>query len=153
VDLTAAQAARVTRCSRSQLDSWARAGLVQPRPAPDGPRYGFRDLIALRVVAALLDSGLSLARVRRAVRHLTDSGEDLAGLRLLTDGDRVWACRSDGETLDVLRSGQLVLFVDVDRFVGDVRAQVLAFDAERREFLAAVGATATMPSAVVQLAR
>jgi DNA-binding transcriptional MerR regulator len=108
----------------------------------DGPRYGFRDLIAVRVVVALLDAGLSLARVRRALHHLVASGEDLAGLRLLTDGDRVWACRSDGEILDTLRGGQLVLFVDVDHFVGDVRAQVLAFDAERREFLATVGATA-----------
>jgi hypothetical protein len=99
-----------------------------------GPRYGFRDLIAVRVVVALLDAGLSLARVRRALHHLVAAGEDLAGLRLLTDGDRVWACRSDGEILDTLRGGQLVLFVDVDHF--------LAFDAERREFLATVGATA-----------
>jgi DNA-binding transcriptional MerR regulator len=142
LELTAPQAARVTDCSRSQLDSWDRAGLIRPAPGPDGPRYGFRDLIAVRVVAALLDAGLSLARVRRAVHHLTASGEDLAGLRLLTDGDRVWACRSDGEILDALRGGQLVLFVDVDHFVGDVRAHVLAFDAERREFLEAVGATA-----------
>ncbi|MGZ8735028.1 MAG: helix-turn-helix domain-containing protein [Acidimicrobiia bacterium] len=145
MELTAPQAARVTNCSRSQLDAWARAGLVLPAPRPDGPRYAFRDLIAVRVVAALLEAGLSLARVRRAVQYLVESGEEIAGLRLLTDGDHVWACRSDGEILDVLRNGQLVLFVDVDHFVGDVRARVLAFDAERREFLAAVGATALRP--------
>ena len=141
MELSAPQAARVTSCSRSQLDSWNRAGLICPAPGPDGDRYGFRDLIAVGVVAALLDAGLSLARVRRAVRHLTESGDELAGLRLLTDGERVWACRNDGEILDALRGGQLVLFVDVDHFVGDVRARVLEFDAERREFLSAVGAT------------
>ncbi len=126
---------------------------MRPAPGPDGARYGFRDLIALRVVAALLDAGLSLARVRRAVRYLSESGDDLAGLRLLTDGDRVWACRSDGEILDALRAGQLALFVDVEHFVGDVQARVLAFDAERREFLVAVGATAVWPAAVGQPAR
>jgi len=141
LELTAPQAARVTNCSRSQLESWDRAGLIRPMPGPDGPRYGFRDLIAVRVVAALLDAGLSLARVRRALQHLVESGEELAGLRLLTDGDRVWACHSEGEILDTLRGGQLVLFVDVDHFVGDVRAQVLEFDTERRAFLETVGAT------------
>jgi len=94
------------------------------------------------VVAALLDAGLSLVRVRRAVEHLVESGEEIVGLRLLTDGERVWACHSDGEILDVLRRGQLVLFVDVDHFAGDVEDRVLAFDADRREFLATVGATA-----------
>ncbi len=142
MELTAPQAARVTNCSRSQLDAWNRAGLIRPAAGADGPRYGFRDLLAIRVVAALLDAGLSLARVRRAVQHLVESGEELSGLRLLTDGERVWACRSDGEILDVLRGGQLVLFVDVDHFAVDVRARVLAFDTDRREFLAAVGATA-----------
>jgi DNA-binding transcriptional MerR regulator len=142
VEFTAPQAARVTNCSRSQLDAWSRAGLIRPAAGPDGPRYAFRDLLALRVVAELLDAGLSLARVRRAVDHLVGSGDDITGLRLLTDGERVWACRSDGELLDVLRGGQLVLFVDVDHFAGDVRARVLAFDTERREFLATVGATA-----------
>lgn len=142
MQLTAPQAARVTNCSRSQLDAWSRAGLICPTPGPDGPRYGFRDLLAVRVVAALLDAGLSLVRVRRAVEHLVESGEEIVGLRLLTDGERVWACHSDGEILDVLRRGQLVLFVDVDHFAGDVEDRVLAFDADRREFLATVGATA-----------
>jgi DNA-binding transcriptional MerR regulator len=142
VQLTAPQAARVTNCSRSQLDAWSRSGLVRPSDGPDGPRYGFRDLLGLRVVAALLDAGLSLVRVRRAVEHLVGSGDDLTGLRLLTDGERVWACRSDGEILDVLRAGQLVLFVDVDQFAIDVESRVVAFDRERREFLATVGVTA-----------
>jgi len=150
LELSAAQAARVTNCSRSQLATWDRAGLVHPAPGPDGARYSFRDLIALRVVAALLDAGLSLARVRRAIRYLTESGDDLPGLRLLTDGDRVWACRSDGEILDALRAGQLVLFVDVEHFVGEVQARVLAFDAERQEFLASVGATAMWPAVIGQ---
>ena len=143
----------MTNCSRSQLESWDRAGLIRPASGIDAPRYGFRDLIAVRVIAALLDAGLSLARVRRAVRHLTESGEELSGLRLLTDGERVWACRNDGEILDVLRGGQLVLFVDVDHFVGDVRARVLAFHTERRAFLTSVGATETRRPGLDQFAR
>jgi hypothetical protein len=86
-------------------------------------------------VVALLESGLPLARIRRALRYLVESGEDVAGLRLVTDGDTVWACRDDGQILDALRHGQLALFVAVDAMAEDVEAEVRAFDAERRAFV------------------
>jgi DNA-binding transcriptional MerR regulator len=134
VSFTAAQAARVTGCSLSQLASWERIGLVVP-PRGRAPRYSFQDLVALRVVASLLDAGLSLARIRRAVHYLVESGDDVAALSLVTDGDTVWACRDDGQILDALRHGQLALFVGLDRITADVDAEVRAFDAERQEFV------------------
>jgi DNA-binding transcriptional MerR regulator len=134
VDFTAAQAARLTGCSLSQLSSWERIGLVVP-PPDRTQRYSFPDLVALRVVASLLDAGLSLARIRRAVHYLVQSGDDVASLALVTDGDKVWACRDDGEILDALRQGQLALFLGVDRITADLEAAVRAFDAERQEFV------------------
>ena len=118
-------------CSSGQLSYWERTGLV----APTDGQYGFRDLVALRVVASLLEAGLSLARVRQAVRYLVESGDDIAGLRLVTDGDRVWACRDDGQILDALRRGQMALFVAVDAYAEEVDAEVRSFDAERQQFV------------------
>jgi DNA-binding transcriptional MerR regulator len=136
VPYTAPQAARLTRCSRSQLAYWERIGLVMPTAGGAGrPEYSFRDLVALRVVASLLDAGLPLARIRRALGFLVESGEDVAGLRLVTDGDSVWACRDDGQILDALRHGQLALFVAVDRFADEIASEVRTFDAERRDFV------------------
>lgn len=133
MNFTAPQAARITRCTASQVGHWRRSGLVQPT-SPDG-RYTFADLVALRLVASLLESGLPLARIRVALEYLRESGDDVAGLRLVTDGSTVWACRDDGQILDALRSGQLALFVAVDRFVGDVEAEVRAFATERKDFV------------------
>jgi len=131
VPYSAHQAARLSSCSPAQLSYWQRIGLVAPRDS----EYSFRDLVALRVVASLLEAGLPLGRVRQAVRYLVASGEDIAGLRLVTNGDRVWACRDDGQILDALRRGQLALFVEVDAYAREVDAQVKTFDAERREFV------------------
>jgi hypothetical protein len=78
---------------------------------------------------------LPLGRVRQAVRYLVASGEDIAGLRLVTNGESVWACHDDGQILDALRRGQLALFVEVDAFAREVDAEVQTFDAERREFV------------------
>ena len=131
---TAAQAARLARCSQPQLDTWRRIGLV--RPTAEAGSYAFRDLVALRMVASLLDAGVATRRIRRAVRALVDAGEDLASLSLVSDGDTVLACRDDGEVLDALRHGQLVLFVSVDRLAGDVDADVHVFTDERQAFVA-----------------
>jgi DNA-binding transcriptional MerR regulator len=130
---TAAQASRLTGTTASQVAYWARTGLVVPEGRP--ARYTFRDLVALRVVGALLASGLAPVRVRRAVRHLLEAGEDVAGLRIVTDGDRVWACHDDGQILDALAHGQLALFVAVDAYAAEVADEVACFERERDDFV------------------
>jgi DNA-binding transcriptional MerR regulator len=142
VPYTVAQAARLTGCTPSQLRHWARRELVVPR---DGT-YEFRDLVALRVVRSLLDAGLSSARIGVALRSLVAGGDDLAGLRLVTDGVNVWACRDDGQILDALRAGQLALFVAVDRIASDVEAEVRTFDRERADFVDLMRSPGVMPS-------
>ena len=138
---TSIQAARLSGCTTAQLEAWRRIGLVVPAssdPAgtdPGGP-YSFRDLVALRMVASLLDAGLAMSRIRRAVAELVRTGDDIAGHRLITDGESVWSCRDDGQILDALRHGQLALFVAVDRFADEVEHEVRDFDHDRRAFLA-----------------
>ena len=137
-----AQAARLGGCTRSQLGHWRRSGVVTPSEA--GGRYSFRDLVGLRVVVSLLEAGLPMVRVRSALEVLRAAGggsgemtgDDLAGLRIVTDGVTVFACYDDGQILDALGRGQLALFVAVDRFAAALDADVEAFTQERDAFLA-----------------
>jgi DNA-binding transcriptional MerR regulator len=137
VGYTSIQAARLSGCTPTQLDAWRRIGLVVPDDdAADGAApYSFRDLVALRMVASLLDAGLPMVRIRKAVAELLRHGDDIAGLRLVTDGETVWACHDDGQILDALRHGQLALFVAVDRLADDVETEVRTFDDDRRAFV------------------
>lgn len=129
---TRAQASRIVGCSPAQIAAWDRSGLVT---ASEDGDYAFVDLVALQVVRSLVDAGLSMAKIKRAVAYLREGGDDLASLRIVTDGDRVWACRDDGEILDALGRGQLALFVAVDQFVDDVASGVATFVAEREAFI------------------
>ena len=75
---TACAAAGITY---RQLDYWARTGLVEPtvRPAAGSGSqrlYGFRDILVLKVVKRLLDTGVSLQNIRAAVQHLRERGVD-----------------------------------------------------------------------------
>ena len=78
-----------------QLDYWARTGLIQPsiRTAQGSGSqrlYSFRDILVLKVIKRLLDTGVSLQNIRAAVDHLRDRGvDDLAQITLMRDGASV----------------------------------------------------------------
>src|SRR6188472_3770938 len=80
-----AVAARAAGISYRQLDYWARTELVEPTvrgAAGSGSQrlYGFRDILVLKLVKRLLDTGISLQQIRTAVDQLRASGiRDLAG--------------------------------------------------------------------------
>lgn len=92
------------------------------------------------MVRSLLDAGLPLQRIRKAVEFLQagDGTSDWRGLRLVSDGTTVFACHSDGQVLDALRNGQLALFVSVDAVVRDVETEVTQFARERDAFVDAL---------------
>jgi len=98
-----------------QLDYWARTGLLRPsiadaRGSGTQRLYAYRDLLELKVIKQLLDSGISLQRARRALECLReDLGADLASANLVLVGSGSVLARSDGEVVDLLRGGQGVL--------------------------------------------
>ncbi len=102
-----------------QLDYWARTELVLPsiRPAKGSGTqrlYSFRDILILRIVKRLLDTGVSLQNVRLAVQHLAEHGAtDLARITLMSDGASIYECRSEDEIIDLLHGGQGVFGIAV----------------------------------------
>ncbi|HQV90822.1 MAG TPA: MerR family transcriptional regulator, partial [Phycicoccus sp.] len=115
---TACRAAGITY---RQLDYWARTGLVEPSvrtASGSGTQrlYGFRDILALKVVKRLLDTGVSLQQIRGAVQVLRERGvDDLAGITLMSDGASVYECTSNEEVIDLLAGGQGVFGIAVGR--------------------------------------
>ena len=102
-----------------QLDYWARTGLVEPtiRPATGSGTqrlYSFQDVLVLKVVKRLLDTGVSLQNIRFAIEHLRSTGvEDLATVTLMSDGASIYECRSADEIVDLLQGGQAVFGIAV----------------------------------------
>jgi DNA-binding transcriptional MerR regulator len=131
---TACAAAGITY---RQLDYWARTGLVEPtvRPASGSGTqrlYSFRDVLVLKIVKRLLDTGVSLAQIRQAVQHLRDRGvEDLAGITLMSDGASVYECTSADEVVDLVQGGQGVFGIAVGRVWREVEATLVQLPGER----------------------
>jgi DNA-binding transcriptional MerR regulator len=122
-----------------QLDYWARTGLVEPsvRPARGSGSqrlYGFRDILALKVVKRLLDTGISLQQIRSAVEFLRERGSaGLAGVTLMSDGVSVYACTSPDEVVDLLQGGQGVFAIALGRVWQEVEGSLAALPSEPSE--------------------
>jgi DNA-binding transcriptional MerR regulator len=122
-----------------QLDYWARTGLVEPsvRAAYDSGAqrlYGFRDILILKVVKRLLDTGISLQQIRATVQHLRYHGpEDLAQVTLMSDGKNVYECTSPDEVVDLLAGGTGMFGIALGRVWQEVAGELAELPAVRAE--------------------
>ncbi len=130
---TACAAAGITY---RQLDYWARTGLVEPSvrsASGSGSQrlYGFRDILVLKVVKRLLDTGISLQQIRAAVTHLRQRGSaDLAEVTLMSDGVSVYECTSPDEVVDLLQGGQGVFGIALGRVWQEVEGTLAELPSE-----------------------
>jgi DNA-binding transcriptional MerR regulator len=131
---TACSAAGITY---RQLDYWARTGLVEPSirtAAGSGSQrlYSFTDILVLKVVKRLLDTGVSLQNIRIAVSHLRERGvDDLAQITLMSDGATVYECTSADEVVDLVQGGQGVFGIAVGRVWREVEGSLAELPGER----------------------
>jgi DNA-binding transcriptional MerR regulator len=134
-----ASAAAAAGISYRQLDYWDRTQLVVPSiqtATGSGSQrlYGFRDILVLKLVKRLLDTGVSLQQIRIAVEQLKAAGmSNLANTTLMSDGARVYLCTSQDEVIDLLGQGQGVFGIAVGRVLREVEATLVDFAAEEAQ--------------------
>jgi tetratricopeptide (TPR) repeat protein len=112
---TAGQMAEALKVPRGRLDRWIEAGLVRPVDESVGiPLFDFRQVTAGRTLAELVQSGIHLSKIRRAVatlgQWLPDVGQPLADLSVSEDARRLIVRTPDGREAEA--TGQLLLDFD-----------------------------------------
>lgn len=110
------QTAEIVGISYRQLDYWARTDLIRPSgtdAAGSGTsrRYTYKDLLELKVVKRLLDSGFKLESVRDVFTYMREHVDtEISSAHIVIDGSSVVLC--DGDNLvDVMKHGQGVFNV------------------------------------------
>ncbi len=111
-DYSLGDVARILKVSPRRLRYWRKTRLVASKAGlgeDDG--YGFRDLVVLRAIVAMIDRGIPLQRIRRDLERLRDRLPDLAdpasALRLASEGSEQIVLRRDGRLEEA--GGQLLL--------------------------------------------
>ena len=127
-------AERMAGITYRQLDYWARTGLVEPSIQPaagSGTQrlYSFTDIVHLKLIKGLLDTGVSLQKVRRAIdyiRHELNVPLEQV-LTLASDGKTVYAATSPDEIMDLLSGGQGVFAIAVGKVYEELQGTIAEF--------------------------
>jgi DNA-binding transcriptional MerR regulator len=123
------QVIEITGVTPRQLVYWRRTALVEPTGRTPGghARYAFQDLVALKTARRLLDAGVSLQRIRKAITSLVHFlprvDRPLTELSLVATGDVVLVFHQ-GMAFEALSGQEWILQVaDVEREAERVRAR------------------------------
>lgn len=120
-----------------QLDYWARTDLLKPSlraASGSGTQrlYSFSDLVQLKVIKRLLDTGITLPKIRKAIEWLgseMDIDNPLRDSTLLSDGNDIWTSDNSDETrhylMDILNKGQGVFAIAVGQVQRDLEGESL----------------------------
>jgi DNA-binding transcriptional MerR regulator len=127
---------RIVGITYRQLDYWARTELVTPSVKDahgSGTQrlYSFQDLVSLRVIKNLLDTGVSLQRVRKAVEYLQEMDRPPHGVTLMSDGKGVYEAHSPEAVIDLLNKGQGVFAIALDKVWDDLEGTLATRKAGR----------------------
>ena len=96
--------AEIVGISYRQLDYWARTDLLRPSLSDatgsgSRRRYSYRDLLELKVIKSLLDSGIKLEQVRNVFSYVKERlGEDVTTANLVIQGTSS-VLAGDGENI------------------------------------------------------
>jgi DNA-binding transcriptional MerR regulator len=119
-----------------QLDYYDRTDFIKPSiTGADGcgtrRMYSFDDLMKLKVIKKLIEAGISLQKLRKTKKYLDDynsqkgSNDDgFLKLTLISDGNTVYACNSDKEIIDTLKSGQGVFGIALGKVYSDLSGDI-----------------------------
>lgn len=134
--------AKILGLSIRQIDYWDRTHFVKPSVSEASGYgsvrlYSFTDLIQLKVAKTLIDKGISLQKIRKAINYLrknmSEVKKPLSDLRFLTDGETIFVITKDKKVIiDTLKSGQLVLSVALGKIIENLEGEVITLQRERK---------------------
>ncbi len=132
----------IARLSIRQIDYWDRTHFIKPS-VMEASGYGsvrlysFNDLIQLKVAKTLMDKGISLQKIRKAINYLKKNMPEiekpLSELKFLTDSETIFVLTKDKkEIIDTLKNGQLVFSIALGEIIEKLKGEIIALKKEKK---------------------
>jgi len=129
VSFRISEVSRVVGATRRQLAYWDKTGLVSPSLRSASGRgsrrlYSIEDIFELQILMKLLDSSLSLQRIRSSFNFIRGQSRTLSSFVVLTDGKSVYFYEDYNVLVDTSKQGQTVLRIAVQDLISEVQARL-----------------------------
>src|SRR3990167_1492821 len=140
---------KITGLTQRQVDYWDRTHFIKPS-VKEASGYGtarlysFVDLVQIKVAKTLIDKGVSLQKIRKAITYLKKNFPDiekpLAEMRFLTDGETIFVLTDKkGIILDTLAKGQMVFALAIGEIIEGLKGEVEKIGRDRKYKVAVKG--------------
>ena len=135
---SATTACKVAGITYRQLDYWARTGVVIPSKIAYGQGsrryYAFNDILRLRIVARLIDTGIDFPHIQTVVDYVsTKEAGFLQGLTILSDGLTIFESVNDKEVIKLTKHFQSFFGIAIGSVMNEVEKNLLLIKEERIE--------------------
>jgi len=140
---------KITGLSARQIDSWDRTDLIKPSVQEASGKgstrlYSFNDLIQFRVAKAILDGGISLQKLKKALwflkKNMPDIEIPLADIKFLTDGETVFIIpKNTNDVIDAVNQGQVVFLVALGELIEELKGEVKKLHTTKEKKVAVMG--------------
>lgn len=132
----------ITGLTNRQVDYWDRTHFIKPS-LKEASGYGtarlysFNDLVQLKVAKTLIDKGVSLQKIRKAItwlkKNFPEVEKPLAQMKFLTDGETIFVLAKEKNViLDVLSKGQLIMAIAIGEIIEELKGEVEKITQERK---------------------
>src|SRR3990167_11048192 len=132
----------ITGLTNRQVDYWDRTHFIKPT-VKEASGYGtarlysFQDLVQLKVAKTLIDKGVSLQKIRKAITYLKKNFPDiqkpLSEMRFLTDSETIFILTDKkGVILDTLSKGQMVFTLAIGEIIQGLKGEVEKISMDRK---------------------
>ncbi len=139
----------ITGLSIRQVDYWDRTHFIKPS-LKEASGYGtarlysFIDLVQLKVAKTLIDKGVSLQKIRKAItwlkKNFPEVEKPLTQMRFLTDGETIFIlAEKDRVILDTLAKGQLVMAIAIGEIIENLKGEVKKISQEKEYKVTVMG--------------
>jgi len=130
---TGPQVCKIVGISYRQLDHWTTTKLVKAslrnlKGSGHHREYSFEDLLRVKIIKNLRNGGMSLQKIRialKALQKILDTGVSFSDVTVVSDGQSIYASKNENDFIDILRKGQAVFGISLGPVHDEIEQQVI----------------------------
>ncbi len=136
---TGPEVCKITGITYRQLDHWTTSSLIDAsirnlKGSGFHRIYSFQDIIQIKLVNKLREAGVSLQKIRIALKNIEKVlGDDIniSDVSLFSDGKSIYVISDNDQMIDLLKKGQAVFGISLGPVHTETEAKIFSLYPEK----------------------
>ena len=131
---TGPEVCKITGITYRQLDHWTTSSLIKAsirnlKGSGFHRIYSFQDIIQIKLVNKLREAGVSLQKIRIALKNIEKvlgQNINLSDVSVFSDGNSIYVISDNDQMIDLLKKGQAVFGISLGPVHVEAEAQIFS---------------------------